>query len=162
MTSRLSAQFLSVEPLARWRRLASCAGETQTAGFTLIELLVVLAIIGMSLAIAVPLLARHLTGASLNAATSQIRTALRGARSTAITEDRPVVFRGDPGGGYWLDRHHFTLPVMGGGEPSRVAIEGGPHISFYPSGGSSGGRIVVVSGDAQRRLAVDTLTGRAR
>ena len=120
-----------------------------------------LAIVGMSLAIAVPLLARHVTGASLNAATSQIRAALRGARSTAIAEDRPVVFRGDPGGGYWLDRRHFTLPMMEGGERLRVAIDGGAQISFYPSGGSSGGRIRVVSGDAQRRLAVDTLTGRA-
>jgi general secretion pathway protein H len=126
-----------------------------------VELLVVLAIIGMSLAIAVPLLARHVTGASLNAAASQIRAALRGARSTAIAEDRPVVFRGDPGGGYWLDRRHFTLPMMASGERLRVAVDGGAQISFYPSGGSSGGRIRVVSGDAQRRLAVDTLTGRA-
>src|SRR5262249_2341848 len=130
------------------------------AGFSLIELLVVLAIVGMSLAIAVPLLARHVTGASLSAATSQIRAALRGARSTAIAEDRPVVFRGDAGGGDWPDRRHFTLPMMAGGEPLRVATEGGAQISFYPSGGSSGGRIVVASGDGRRRLAVDTLTGR--
>ena len=131
------------------------------AGFTLVELLVVLAIIGMSLAIALPLLASHVGGAALNAATSEIRAALRGARSTAIAEDRPVIFRGDPGGGYWLGRHHFTLPLMNGGQPLRVAVEGGAWISFYPSGGSSGGRIVVVSGNAQRRITVDTLTGRA-
>jgi general secretion pathway protein H len=130
-------------------------------GFTLIELLVVLAIIGLSLAIAMPLLARHVTGATLNAASGEIRAALRGARSTAMVEDRPVVFQGDPGGGYWLDRHHFTLPLMSGARPLRVATEGGAQISFFPSGGSSGGRILVSSGSGQREIAVDALTGRA-
>jgi general secretion pathway protein H len=130
-------------------------------GFTLIELLVVLAIIGLSLAIAMPLLARHVTGATLNAASGEIRAALRGARSTAMVEDRPVVFQGDPGGGYWLDRHHFTLPLMNGARPLRVATEGGAQISFFPSGGSSGGRILVSSGSGQREIAVDALTGRA-
>jgi general secretion pathway protein H len=130
-------------------------------GFTLIELLVVLAIIGMALAMALPLLAGHVTGAALNAAAGEVHAALRGARSTAIAEDRAVVFQGDPGGGYWLDRHHFTLPLMSGSQPLRVATEGGAQISFYPSGGSSGGRILVTSGGGQREIAVDALTGRA-
>jgi len=130
-------------------------------GFTLIELVVVLAIVGLSLAIAMPLLARHVTGATLNAATGEIRAALRGARSTAIAEDRPVVFQGDPGGGYWLDRNHFTLPLMSGAPPLRVATVGGERISFFPSGASSGGRIRVTSGGGQREIAVDALTGRA-
>jgi general secretion pathway protein H len=130
-------------------------------GFTLIELLLVLAIIGVAMAIAMPLFARHVSGASLNAASAEIRAALRDARSTAIAEDRPVVFRGDPGGGYWLDRNHFTLPLMSNTQPLRVAVTGGAAISFYPSGGSSGGRILVVSGGAERQIAVDTLTGRA-
>ena len=130
-------------------------------GFTLVELIVVLAIIGLSLAIAVPLIARHSGGAALNAAASEIRAALGQAHSTAIVEDRTVVFQGDPGGGYWLDRNHFTLPLMAGAPPLRVATVGGPRISFFPSGGSSGGRIVVSSGGDQREIAVNTLTGRA-
>ena len=130
-------------------------------GFTLIELVVVLAIIGFSLAIALPLLAEHVTGPTLNAASGEIRAALRGARSTAIAEDRSVVFRGDPAGGYWLDRRHFSLPVMRGEEPLRVATIGGALISFFPSGGSSGGRILVSSTSGQREIAVDALTGRA-
>lgn len=130
-------------------------------GFTLVELCVVLAIIGLSLAIAMPLLVRHVGGAALNAAADEIRAALRGARSTAIAEDRRVVFRGDAGGGYWLDRNHFTLPLMRGGEPLRVTTIGGPQIAFFPSGASSGGRILVVSGGRQREIAVDALTGSA-
>lgn len=138
---------------------SGCVG--RAAGFTLIELLVVLAIIGLSLAIAVPLLARHAGGATLNAAASEIRAALSQARSTAIVEDRTVTFQGDPGGGYWLDRNHFTLPLMNGAQPLRVATIGGARISFFPSGGSSGGRIVISSGGGQRQIAIDTLSGRA-
>src|ERR1700722_8793706 len=130
-------------------------------GFTLVELLVVLAIIGLSLAIAAPFLANHVTGASLNSAAGEIRAALRQARSTAIAEDRSVVFQGDPSGGYWLDRGHFTLPLMSGAQPLRVATIGGARISFFASGGSSGGRILVSSGGGRREIAVDTLTGRA-
>jgi general secretion pathway protein H len=130
-------------------------------GFTLLELVVVLAIIGLALAIAVPLLARNVGGATLNAAASEIRSAVNEARSTAIVEDRTVVFRGDPGGGYWLDRNHFTLPLMSWAQPLRVATLGGAQISFFPSGGSSGGRIVVSSAGGERQIAVDALTGRA-
>ena len=130
------------------------------AGFTLVELMVVLAIIGMSLAVAVPLLGRHVGGATLNAASGQIRAALRTARTAAIAEDRPVVFQGDPGGGYWLDRRHYVLPRMNSGGAPRVAVEGGAQIAFYPSGGSSGGRVLVVSDSGRREIAVDTLTGR--
>jgi general secretion pathway protein H len=131
------------------------------AGFTLVELLVVLAIAGMAMAVAVPLLARHLAGPAFNAASGEIRAVLRAARSTAMVEDRPVVFRGDPAGGYWLDRRHFTLPAVDGGHLLRVAVEGGAQIAFYPSGGSSGGRIVVFDDTTRRDIAIDALTGRA-
>jgi prepilin-type N-terminal cleavage/methylation domain-containing protein len=130
------------------------------AGFTLIELLVVLAIVGMAVAVALPIFG-HLAGTSVNTATGQIKAALRGARSTAIAESRPVMFRGDAGGGYWLDRRHFSLAAVSGAEPVRIATLGGTQISFYPSGGSTGGRILVTGGGAQREIAVDALTGRA-
>lgn len=129
-------------------------------GFTLIELLVVLAIVGLAVAMAVPLLAPRVAGASLDAAASEIRTALREARSTAIGEDRAVVFRGDSGG-YWLGRRHFALSGMRGPAGLSIATEGGVEIAFYPSGGSSGGRIRITDGSADREIAVDALTGRA-
>lgn len=147
-------------PPAGVSTLAS-SGHHPGAGFTLIELLVVLAIVGMAIAVAAPILYGHSTGATLGAAAGEVRAALRGARSTAIMESRPVVFRGDAGGGYWLDRNHFTLPLMSGAQPVRVATFGAAQISFYPSGGSSGGRIAVTSGADQREIAVDALTGRA-
>ena len=132
-----------------------------TSGFTLIELLVVLAIIGMSVALAMPLLAGRSAGASLKAGMGEIRAALRDARSTAIAEDRPVMFRGDPSGGFWLDRRHFSLSSMDGALPLRVAVECAAQIAFYPSGGSSGGRVSLAGRDSRRVLTIDTLTGRS-
>ncbi|MBV8779327.1 MAG: prepilin-type N-terminal cleavage/methylation domain-containing protein [Alphaproteobacteria bacterium] len=130
------------------------------SGFTLMELLVVLAIAALAAAVAMPQLARHLTGPSLDTAAAQLRAALRGARSTAMVEDRAVIFEGDAAGGYWLDRRHFNLPSADG-RPLRVATRGGAQIAFYPSGGSSGGGVVVSGGEASREIAVDALTGRA-
>jgi len=130
-------------------------------GYTVIELAVVLAILGLALTMAVPLFARHLTGAALDAANSQVRAALRGARSTAIAEDRAVVFQGDSGGGYWLDRQHFTLPAVSGSAPAQIAVGNAGRITFYPSGGSSGGRILVTNRAGDRVIAVDALSGRA-
>jgi general secretion pathway protein H len=133
----------------------------RNAGFTLIELVVVLAIIGLSLGVAIALFAHAGGGAMLSAATREVRTALRDARSTAITENRRVVFRGDPGNGYWLDRSHFSLATMNGVAPLIVAVRGGAQISFFPSGGSSGGLVLVTSGGLTREIAVDAMTGRA-
>jgi type II secretion system protein H len=130
-------------------------------GFTLVELVVVLAIIGMALGIAIPLLTRHISGSALHAASGEIRAVLRQARSTAIAEDRTVVFRGDPGGGYWLDRRHVAASLISDTQPLKIATVGGAQISFFPSGGSSGGRILLTSDSGQRQIAVDALTGRA-
>jgi general secretion pathway protein H len=134
--------------------------EGGSAGYTLVELTVVLAILGLMLTIAVPLFGGHLAGVTLDAATREIGTALREARSAAITENRAVVFQGGSGG-YWLDRRHFTLPTASGVAPVQIATGGGQRITFYPSGGSSGSRVLVTSGGVHREIAIDALTGRA-
>lgn len=131
------------------------------SGFTLIELVVALAIIGLILGLVLPLLGRRAPGTALAVAASEIRSVLSEARITAIAEDRPVAFAGDPLGGYRLDGRRYRLA---GGEPEaavRVAVAGGRSIAFFPSGGSSGGRIILAAGDARRALTVDALTGRA-
>jgi general secretion pathway protein H len=129
-------------------------------GFTLIELVVVLALIGLSLGVVMPLLGKGVPGTALTAATSEIRAALRTARSTAIAEDRKVLFHADSTG-YWLDRRHFSLPAANGLDPPRIRGEGGTRIAFFPSGGSSGGRILVGDGSGRREIAVDAISGRA-
>lgn len=136
-------------------------GGQPSAGFTLIELAVVLAILGVLAAMTVPFLVGRTRAGALPAAADEIRTVLRAARSSAIAEGRPVAFHGDPAGGYWLDRQHYGLAAASPGAPLRVAVAGGAGIAFYPSGGSSGGRVRVETAAGWRDIDVDAITGRA-
>jgi general secretion pathway protein H len=132
------------------------------SGFTLIELVVVLAIIGLSLAVVLPLLGRSVPGVALGAAAEEVRAALREARLTAIGEDRAVVFRADPAGGYWLDRQYRRVAAAARLPGAlRLATAGAAPIAFFPSGGSSGGQVFIDAAGGRRELAVDAVTGRA-
>ena len=85
-----------------------------------------------------------------------------GARSAAISEGRPVAFRADPAGGYWLDRQHYPLVTAAGPTAKlRLAVADGAPIAFFPSGGSSGGRIRIEAAGGWRDIDVDAVTGRA-
>lgn len=131
-------------------------------GFTLIELVIVLAIMGLLVAMTVPFLAGRTASGALPAAADEIRAALRAARSAAIAEGRPIAFRADPAGGYWLDRQHYPLAAVAGSTAVlRVAVAGGARIAFFPSGGSSGGRIRIETAGGWRDIDVDTVTGHA-
>jgi general secretion pathway protein H len=125
-------------------------------GFTLVELMIVLAIMSLAVGLALPLLAKRAPAAALGGATQQVRAALTAARWAAIAEDREVVFTGDYDG-YRIDGAHH--PLVGG--DLRVELRGGARLSFFPSGGSSGGRVVLRAGAGQREIAVDAVTGRA-
>lgn len=129
-------------------------------GFTLIEMIVVLAIIAVAIGLVMPLLGRSGSRAALTAAAGLIRAAMTEARATAIAEDRAVVFRGDPNGGYWVDGRHHPLGSATGSE-MRIRTTGSALIAFFPSGGSSGGRVLVQGPNSRREIAVDAVTGRA-
>jgi general secretion pathway protein H len=120
-------------------------------GFTLIELLIVIALLALAVGIVIPPLGRLIPRGALGAAAAEIRATLRGAGSTAIAEGRTVIFRGDPGGGYWVGERFRPLPTV------RVA----GLVAFYPWGGSSGGRVWIDGPEGRRELAVDALTGHA-
>ena len=135
---------------------------TEPNGFTLIELAVVLAILGLLVTMTVPFLAGKTASGALPTAANEIRSALRAARSAAIAEGRSIAFRADPAGGYWLDRQHYALMAAAGRAPGlRIAVAGGVPIAFFPSGGSSGGRIRIVGAAGWRDIDVDAVTGRA-
>lgn len=132
-------------------------------GFTLIELLAVVVLFGLTIAIVAPSLSRTLPRSALSATTAEIRATLRGAGSTAISEGRTVVFRGDPAGtGYWLDRRFHPLAATSGSATRlRVAVAGSGRLSFFPWGGSSGGRVWIDGPDGRREIDVDAVTGHA-
>jgi Tfp pilus assembly protein FimT len=117
---------------------------------------VVLAIVVLSLGIVLPYLANAAGGLGQRAATAELRVALQGASSEAVTRGRTVVFRADPRGGFWVDRRYSQL---GSGE--RLVVAGSGRIAFYPWGGSSGGRVWVEGPGGRRPIDVDAVTGRA-
>jgi general secretion pathway protein H len=130
-----------------------------TRGFTLIEVIVALAIMALVISLAVPLLRRDDRTASA-AAVAEVEAALRAARVTAIAESRTVSFRGTAGSGYRIDGRYESLGAPGSAN-IRVDVTGKPEIFFYPTGGSSGGRIIVRAETMRRAIAVEALTGRA-
>ena len=125
------------------------------AGFTLLELLVVLAVIAL-IAAAVPVALRQMMPAQqLKVAAADLATQLRDLQSTAVRTGRTQAFgaqtaREVPPG--------ITIEMFapGAGTLSMRAID------FHPDGSTSGGRIVLSSGERRRELQVSALTGRVR
>ena len=139
-----------------------CERRPLDGGFTLLELSVVLGILALLAAMTVPLFGRSMSHASLRAAAAELRAALRSAGMQAVAEGRTVAVRGDPSAGYWVDRQHRRLAASGqDGEPWRVIVAGGGAVSFFPWGGSSGGRVRIEGPYGRDEIAVDAATGRA-
>jgi prepilin-type N-terminal cleavage/methylation domain-containing protein len=127
-------------------------------GFTLIEMLVVLVIVGLMLAMTVPLLSRS---SNLGAATVQVQAALRAGRAAAIAQGRPIEFAGAGAGGFWLGGQYYALLEPDSAQSIRVTVPNGQRIVFFPAGGSTGGRIFVEDPAARREIAIDAVTGHA-
>lgn len=135
------------------------------AGFTLIEMVVALTVLALVYAVAAPVAAPMFSRPRLEMATRDLVTALKEARSQAVVGVRDVRFTVDAAAGNWrfgdrrgAARRGVALsveapPLAGGNEAART-------IRFFADGGSTGGRIRLVSGPHRRRIDVDWLTGR--
>jgi prepilin-type N-terminal cleavage/methylation domain-containing protein len=138
--------------MRRWRAATE-------RGFTLIELLVVLAILSLVLAVLLPNLGASRETVELRAAATEMRAILRAARSTAIAANHDLVFAIDASGrGYLLDGavHGFR---SGGFTSRSLHVEPATPITFFATGGTSGGRLAIRGARSEQALQIDSLTG---
>ena len=123
-------------------------------GFTLIEMIVVIVIMAMVSGLVLVKQRWHSPGLNTEASLRALVNGLRLARSRAIAQDREVSVV-TVANGFAVDgRSTWELPPEQALSTSKVV--------FMPDGGSTGGTILLASG--QRRIAVDVnwLTGRVR
>lgn len=138
---------------------------TRVRGMTLLEMLLVVALIAAVGIVTAGALARGSAGLQLRGSGKEIANALRMTRAQAIARGAPQRFIIAPQAHRWhgADGRHGDLP-----ESLQVRFEGagqlqeGPDqgvIEFHPDGGSSGGRIDLLLGQATWRVDVGWLTG---
>ena len=129
----------------------SAPNRVRGIGFTLVEMITVLAIMTIIMAFAVPMFSRFTAGTRLGTASRDISTALRTARSYAITQrnNHAVNFNLGPDDGlYWIyydgntnnvvDKI-FSLPktigIAEGTVSNIVTSAGSVAVEFKPTGG---------------------------
>lgn len=135
-------------------------------GLTLIETMVALAVMGIILILALPMMTGGQRRSELRMTASDISVALRAARSRAIAKNYEEVFFVD------TDRARYRAP--GGAAvslPSSIRLtlftttqeqlsSGIGAIRFYADGSSTGGGLTLTRGEAHYDILVDWLTGR--
>jgi len=142
-------------------------------GFTLIEMTVVMLIIGISMALVVPMVNGGITSREVRRAARQIASTMLHLRSEAVSLGRPTAMRIDipentvetVGGGRWAvltDR--AVIEDVGGG--ARLVGDEQFEIRFYPNGSTSGGDVVLASRQDRTRnrlhIHLDRLIGAVR
>ncbi len=136
------------------------------AGFTLIEIIIVLVVAGLLLALVPPRLSGVLASAEVRSAARELASALRYARSRAVTAHAEVLLTVDTerrryrlSGSRWRslpDDLQLTLTTARSERRSRSIGS----IRFYPDGTATGGQIKLSSGARRYTVDVNWLTSR--
>jgi general secretion pathway protein H len=136
-------------------------------GFTLLELLVVLTIVALAATVAAPLLSGGKDKEDFAASVRTVATALREARSLALTTNRSQALLVD------VDRGAVRIGNAGrlASLPKSVRLSlltvaqervdrGTGAIRFFSDGSSTGGRLTLLQGNRRSDVMVDWLSGR--
>jgi len=134
---------------------------------TLLELLIVLSIMAIVAAMVMPMLGGGVSSSELRSAARQVASALRMARSEALStrKETRLVFDLEQHA-FQLEReaHSHALPKQAELKlftaQSDIASEKIGAIRFFPDGGSNGGRLTIAAGERKYEIDVDWLTGR--
>lgn len=158
--------------MSGFNKTESLAFAREAAGFTLLEILLVLTIIGMASIFIVP----NVSNLESRTFTSQVRQAvslLNYARRTAIVQGSPasVVFYTRPMAesessdsaisvGHW----EFSYGAMTFVDSTDIELEvdDKKEIVFYPEGGSTGGTFFLSYQGQERKIEIDSFSGRVR
>lgn len=138
-----------------------------SSGFTMLEMLIVLTLIGLLVAVAVPMFGGGVSTTELKSNARAVAAGLRQARVQAISQRGEALLELDVGA------HSFRVPPDPRVHKLAEAIElklftaqsdlvgdkvGA--IRFFADGGSNGGRITLAAGERKFSVDVDWLTGR--
>lgn len=141
---------------------------SNVAGFTIPEMLIVVAILALTISIAVPLLSRPPDNLQLQVVANDIVGALRTTRASAITRNNVMAFLID------IEKRTFESPVAPRKSFSaEIATElkvaqldqttkSIGVFRFYPDGSSTGGDLVLSLRGKKARICVNWITGEAR
>ena len=137
-----------------------------SAGFSLIELIVVMAILAIALAIAVPRHAKTASKPVLLATAFELAASLGAVRAQAIGRNQDQEFVLDlTSKSYSSSSSLRALPpgVSLSFETAQDTLRATSEarLIFYPTGGSSGGRIVLSTNQGRVIITVEWLTGMA-
>jgi general secretion pathway protein H len=135
------------------------------SGYLLLELLVVLAILALTLGLAVPNHRPSATSLEPRALATRLASELRLARATAVVRAREVAFEFNAKE-RWFQVHGAQRIAV----PASISVtlttardhtqrDTDAHIVFFHDGSSTGGKIALQSGNAIHTVAVDWLTG---
>jgi len=146
-------------------------------GFTLLELIVVLVFIGLIASLTTPYLMSTLERVKHQTETRKINSALRFARSEAITRKTVFTFNGESRK-YWITTREKSRPsaakTLAPGyamvhitSDEEIIDDEKFAIKFYPRGNSSGGAIRVTNlssnkSDTAYEITIDAITGTSK
>ncbi|NNA42864.1 prepilin-type N-terminal cleavage/methylation domain-containing protein [Pseudomonas lactis] len=144
-----------------------CTTRPTQKGFTLLEMLVVLLMVAVGFGLLASGISQGLKSAQERQVKRDLSLALRQVRSQAISAGQPASLSLD------VLRNSYQLPGktprrLPDGMTLRLTTAAIPDsdegragiITFYPTGGSSGGHLYLARGTQQSRIDIDWLTGR--